>query len=44
MTGLWDKCAFCGHVRAAHEPHCVVTYFTAKRSCPQDCREFVEAA
>lgn len=26
-----------------HEPHCVVTYYAAKRSCPADCRQFEEA-
>lgn len=39
---LWDECDRCGHIRAVHEPSCVVTYYAAKRACPYDCREFVE--
>jgi len=35
-----DRCA-CGHTWLVHEPHCVVTYYAAKRSCPDNCREFV---
>ena len=35
-----DRCA-CGHTHMVHEPHCVVTYYAAKRACPSNCREFV---
>jgi hypothetical protein len=41
--GMWDRCV-CGHVYAAHEPHCVVTYHSGKRSCPANCRAFVLSA
>lgn len=37
-----DRCV-CGHTWIVHEPHCVVTYYAAKRACPANCREFVPA-